>query len=152
MVARLGGEEFAIYMPDTDIATAQLVAERIRRQIFNSPLVIEGLEIPLSTSIGISLRRPGEQVEDALKRADTALYQAKAKGRNRVSVAGPPALKPSAAPSAEATLHCTPGAAAARRRRRRRRRHDNSVQSPDRQNLLFTYLCKAILFSEPRFR
>ena len=89
VVARLGGEEFGIYMPDTDMATAWQVAERIRREISSSPLVIEEDEIGMSTSIGIALRNPGEQIETALKRADDALYQAKAEGRNRVKLEAP---------------------------------------------------------------
>lgn len=84
VVARLGGEEFGIYMPRTDISTGRLVAERIRIEIFSSPLMVDGLEVPISTSIGIAQRKPGEQVEDVLKRADDALYKAKADGRNRI--------------------------------------------------------------------
>ena len=84
IVARLGGEEFGIYMPRTDISTGQLVAERIRIEVFSSPLMIDGLEIAISTSIGIAQRLPGEQIEDVLKRADDALYKAKTAGRNRV--------------------------------------------------------------------
>ena len=89
IVARLGGEEFGIYMPKTEIATARLVAERIRAEIFANPLCSDGIEIPMSTSIGVALRQPGEQIESALKRADEALYQAKADGRNRVTVEAP---------------------------------------------------------------
>ena len=85
-VARLGGEEFGVYMPDTDIKTAQAIAERIRQEIFKNPLVTSSCNIPLSVSIGVALRNPGEQVFDALKRADVALYKAKNKGRNRVEV------------------------------------------------------------------
>ena len=86
VVARLGGEEFGIYMPHTDISTGQLVAERIRIEIFSSPLLVDGVEIAISTSIGIALRAPGEAIEDVLKRADDALYRAKAEGRNKVTL------------------------------------------------------------------
>ena len=86
IVARLGGEEFGVYMPDTDLKTAQIVAERIRQEIFKNPLPIPEQEIPLSASIGIASRDSGEQIYDALKRADAALYEAKTQGRNRVRV------------------------------------------------------------------
>ena len=100
VVARLGGEEFGIYMPDTEIATAQLVAERIRIEICNTPLMIDGHEIYVSASIGVALRNPGEQVEAALKRADVALYQAKSEGRNQVKVDRPAATAAAAARAA----------------------------------------------------
>lgn len=93
VVARLGGEEFGIYMPKTELATARIVAERIRAQIFDNPLVTDDHEIPLSTSIGVAVRQPGEQIEDVLRRADLALYQAKENGRNRVSVETPTDLR-----------------------------------------------------------
>lgn len=86
VVARLGGEEFAVYMPDTDIATALLVAERIRSEIFKNPLRVGDTGIPLSISIGIALRKPDDAIEEALRRADAALYRAKSEGRNRVSL------------------------------------------------------------------
>lgn len=86
VVARLGGEEFGIYMPHTEISTGRLVAERIRIEISSSPLVVDGSEISMSTSIGIAQKEPGESIEDVLKRADMALYQAKAEGRNRVKL------------------------------------------------------------------
>ena len=93
IVARLGGEEFGIYMPNTEIGTARVVAERIRTQIAGNPLVVDGTEISLSTSIGVALRQPGERIESALKRADMALYRAKEDGRNRVTVEAPKDIK-----------------------------------------------------------
>ena len=84
IVARLGGEEFGVYLPDTDLDTALLAAERIRCEVSATPLYIEDYGITLSTSIGVALRRPDDRVDEVLKRADTALYQAKAEGRNRV--------------------------------------------------------------------
>ncbi len=86
VVARLGGEEFGVYMPDTNINTAQIVAERIRTEISRNPMVVGEFSIPLSVSIGIASRRPGEQIKDVLKRADDALYRAKNNGRNQVRV------------------------------------------------------------------
>ena len=89
IVARLGGEEFGIYMPKTEVSTARAVAERIRAEIYANPLQLDGSEISLSTSIGVAVRQPGEQIESALKRADFALYHAKESGRNRVTVETP---------------------------------------------------------------
>jgi len=84
VVARLGGEEFGVYMPGTDIATGQRIAERIRAAIRDNLLTEESLEISLSASIGVAQRQAGEKIDDVMQRADAALYQAKADGRNRV--------------------------------------------------------------------
>ncbi|MEP2630769.1 MAG: GGDEF domain-containing protein [Rhizobiaceae bacterium] len=105
VVARLGGEEFGIYMPKTDIGTAELLAERIRSRVFESPLMVEGFEIPVSTSIGMAVRNPAEKIEDVLKRADIALYQAKTEGRNRVRIEPESHLQVSALHPLAATAH-----------------------------------------------
>ena len=83
-VARLGGEEFGVYMPNTDLSTAQIIAERIRTEIFRTPLRVGGREVQLSVSIGLARRLDNEGFTDVFKRADNALYRAKANGRNRV--------------------------------------------------------------------
>lgn len=79
--ARLGGEEFAVLLPETTAATAQTVAERIRRQLSDHPTA-QG--VALTASFGIAQARDGD---DPLAAADTAMYQAKAQGRNRTIVA-----------------------------------------------------------------
>ncbi|MEZ4598760.1 MAG: diguanylate cyclase [Syntrophotaleaceae bacterium] len=83
-VCRYGGEEFAIILPETPLAGAQLVAERIRRQISELKL-----EVSVTTSIGINCAEHYEElVPDLLiAGADSALYAAKRKGRNRCEVA-----------------------------------------------------------------
>ena len=87
LACRYGGEEFVIVMPETDIAVAAAVAERIRRRIANEPFSIrEGAAaIEVTLSIGLAaLGSPGDAAGPLLKRADQALYRAKRDGRNRV--------------------------------------------------------------------
>ena len=87
LACRYGGEEFVIVMPDTDMAVAALVAERIRRRIAGEPFAIEqgAKAIDVTISIGLAaLDRPDDTAAAMLKRADQALYRAKRDGRNRV--------------------------------------------------------------------
>lgn len=84
---RLGGEEFAILLPQTCTNQAEYVAERIRQNIEQIYLNIQDFLVKITVSIGISIYQEGdEKIEDILKRADRALYQAKAQGRNRVII------------------------------------------------------------------
>lgn len=80
--ARYGGEEFVCLLPETAVDGAQVVAERIRQGIEGEEPV-EG-HFRLSVSIGIASHQPGETLEELIERADRALYQAKAAGRNQV--------------------------------------------------------------------
>jgi two-component system, cell cycle response regulator len=87
LACRCGGEEFIIVMPETDMAVATTVAERLRRRIATEPFAIsEGTRtIPVTLSIGIAtLRGRDDTPASLLKRADQALYRAKRDGRNRV--------------------------------------------------------------------
>jgi two-component system, cell cycle response regulator len=87
LACRYGGEEFVIVMPETDMAVAAMVAERLRRRIAAEPFSIaQGAErIPVTISIGIAaLRGKEDTAASLLKRADLALYRAKRDGRNRV--------------------------------------------------------------------
>jgi len=89
-VGRMGGEEFAIVMPDTDLQTAGLAAERLRRLVAEQRIDFEGETLQITMSVGIAgLRRDAPEAgsEDLLRRADQALYSAKAGGRNRVVLA-----------------------------------------------------------------
>lgn len=81
---RVGGEEFAVLLPETDLQSTVLIAERIRRRI--SDLRVErGGELSLTISIGASAWHPGEtSIEHMMERADQGLYKAKKEGRNRV--------------------------------------------------------------------
>jgi diguanylate cyclase (GGDEF)-like protein len=84
IVARFGGEEFVVLMPDTDLANAFAIADRIREAFAAS--TIEPLPNPLTASFGVAEMAPGEQGNDLLRRADIALYDAKHSGRNRVAI------------------------------------------------------------------
>lgn len=79
---RYGGEEFAVVMPSTDLANAKPGAERIRSAIEKMIVEFQGKQLEVTTSIGLAQIAPGEQVAHVLKRADDALYESKAAGRN----------------------------------------------------------------------
>ncbi len=85
-IARYGGEEFAIILPDTDANGANIVAERIRATIEDTPLESEKGSIRITASLGYSTCLPGESESSntMIAQADEALYAAKHKGRNRV--------------------------------------------------------------------
>jgi diguanylate cyclase (GGDEF)-like protein len=88
--ARVGGEEFLVLMPDTDEASARLVAERIRAAV--AGLEIPEVHSPVTASLGIAHLNPFDlNGGHLLLRADHALYAAKEAGRNRVVCARPPA-------------------------------------------------------------
>ena len=84
-IARYGGEEFAIILPETEKKTAFEVAERLRKAIDALRIIYEDNYIQPSMSFGIASLTLGEKVsyDDLIKRADSALYQAKRQGRNR---------------------------------------------------------------------
>jgi two-component system cell cycle response regulator len=90
VVARFGGEEIVVLVPDTPLDGARNVAERIREQVETVPFPIHGgaRRIAVTVSIGVAARQPGDgSGADILKRADLALYRAKDEGRNRVVAA-----------------------------------------------------------------
>ena len=92
VVGRVGGEEFAILLPETSQSRARVVAERIRRKIEALALPTGGAPLALSVSIGVAEAFTSMSGVDALmKAADGALYEAKARGRNRSVCWSPPA-------------------------------------------------------------
>ncbi len=84
VVARVGGEEFVVMLPETDSEGAYIFAERFREKIFNSQVTVEDQTIKYSVSIGISVLDAinDKEVKVILERADKALYRAKESGRN----------------------------------------------------------------------
>ncbi len=85
LVARIGGEEFAIMLPDTELDMALLVAEKVRKRVEAVHLSDEQHPQPLTVSIGVTIMAESDvTLEAILKRADKALYEAKNSGRNRV--------------------------------------------------------------------
>ncbi|MHB2165946.1 PleD family two-component system response regulator [Alsobacter sp. R-9] len=89
LVARFGGEEVVVLMPDTPLETARLAAERIRERVQGEPFRVHGghTSIPVTVSIGVAtVDALDETPQSLLKRADEALYEAKSGGRNRVMV------------------------------------------------------------------
>jgi diguanylate cyclase (GGDEF)-like protein len=82
---RFGGEEFAVLLPETGLVSAEIVAERICAELAALPVQSNGQEIRFTVSIGIAEFEPeATDIKATLDRADAALYQAKARGRNRV--------------------------------------------------------------------
>ncbi|WP_339730673.1 sensor domain-containing diguanylate cyclase [uncultured Gimesia sp.] len=86
IAARYGGEELAILLPDIGLAGTERIAEVIRHSIESAMIDFNGTVIPVTASLGISTYAPHvmESVEAMVAAADSALYQAKAEGRNRV--------------------------------------------------------------------
>lgn len=90
LLARLGGEEFAALLPDSDHGEALAVAERLRRTIAGAEIHHREQHIPVSASFGVALpEHCGWDLDHLLAAADRALYRAKDAGRNRVELANP---------------------------------------------------------------
>jgi diguanylate cyclase (GGDEF)-like protein len=88
LAARLGGEEFALLLPEIGSSDALLVAERLCRSLSERPIAwVEGNALSSTASFGVAHFQPGDTGEDLLRLADDALYRAKGDGKNRVRVA-----------------------------------------------------------------
>src|SRR5882724_4954891 len=94
MLARMGGEEFVAFLPDTDGQTALRIAERLVRKVAETPMIVDGApnqELTVTVSVGVAstnVEMPGDEL---IKLADAALYRAKETGRNR-AIADPASL------------------------------------------------------------
>ncbi len=84
--ARWGGEEFLLYLPDTTIDAAESVAINLQKAIAATPVMMGDRRTVLSMTFGATEFRPGQTVDDCIKRADQAMYRGKAEGKNRVAV------------------------------------------------------------------
>ncbi|WP_434649477.1 diguanylate cyclase [Pseudomonas sp. D1-2] len=85
-IARFGGEEFVLLVPDTPLAAGAKLAEVLRAAIEACPFHFKGEPVTITVSMGMTAFKPGERSELVLKRADEALYRAKNAGRNRVEL------------------------------------------------------------------
>lgn len=84
VVARLGGEEFAVVVPNMDIELLQRVADRMRKAIAALSIETSGVQLNVTSSVGLALWDKEETAEEFYRRADKQLYEAKRQGRNRV--------------------------------------------------------------------
>ncbi len=94
LIARIGGEEFLIVLPDTGLAQAERIAERMRRLIEMTPVMCPNAQghraLDVTVSLGLAMGGPRRRESDPavlLSQADQALYAAKEDGRNRVRIA-----------------------------------------------------------------
>jgi diguanylate cyclase (GGDEF)-like protein len=88
-IGRIGGEEFAIILLETEAATALEVAERLRTEVAETEIE-SGNSMPLQITVSIGIALPLDRlnpIDNILRQADSALYEAKNSGRNRVCVA-----------------------------------------------------------------
>jgi len=88
VLARWGGEEFLLLLPETSLDGALVLLERVRREVAELCVETANGEIRLTVSIGVAAGRVQDTMEQVLEHADEALYQAKAQGRDRVVVYG----------------------------------------------------------------
>ena len=101
IVSRCGGEEFAVTLPATAEDGAMTIAERILQAIRSLDVRFDGQPLPLRASAGIASAGAGEHADELLRRADLALYRAKADGRD--CARGPEPIEPLPLPSAAAS-------------------------------------------------
>ena len=89
LVARFGGEEFSVLLPETSLENDVAIAERLRQRVSETcPGRIDGKELPkVTVSIGIADYRPCDSLESLIASADIAMYHAKKAGRNCVRFA-----------------------------------------------------------------
>ncbi|MFC7411197.1 sensor domain-containing diguanylate cyclase [Hydrogenophaga atypica] len=93
MIGRIGGEEFAVLLPNSNAEQAARVAERMREAVANSQIHVRGQPLHFTASFGVAEFQAQElSLESLMARADAALYEAKRQGRNRVLLANPPGV------------------------------------------------------------
>ncbi|MDB5685568.1 MAG: hypothetical protein JWR77_157, partial [Rhizorhabdus sp.] len=86
LAGRIGGEEFALLMPHTSAAGAGMLADRLREAIGAGSIEIDGLNVGITASMGVTELCHNEDFDSLYARADAALYAAKEAGRNRVEM------------------------------------------------------------------
>lgn len=114
LACRLGGDEFAVLLPDTNrIEGAEAVAARLLEALA-ATVEIEGVAVPVSASVGVAISHAGESmsVDDLVRRADVAMYQAKAHGKHRAASYAPEMETPTATSLPTRTIVRRPAPAA----------------------------------------
>ena len=86
LTARYGGEEFVVLLPDTPVEEGQVILTRLQRSLSGGLFMHEERQVFVTFSAGVTDYRLGERIEDALERADQALYEAKRTGKNRTCI------------------------------------------------------------------
>ncbi len=86
VIARYGGEEFVVLLPETNLESARMVAERLRQMIMKEPFATDSGLLPVTISIGVAETHESDTLKTVIERADAALYEAKRAGRNCVVV------------------------------------------------------------------
>jgi diguanylate cyclase (GGDEF)-like protein len=86
-VARWGGEEFLVLLPETKLSGALDAAERMRAAVENERLNHDGKTVSVTVTLGVAVHSAGDDIEETVKQADRALYEGKDRGRNRVVAA-----------------------------------------------------------------
>lgn len=90
ILGRFGGEEFILILPDTDIVHARLVAERMREALEQESMSRNGITLTVTATFAMTqVRAEDADIQECIRRADHALYEAKRAGRNRVAISGP---------------------------------------------------------------
>ncbi len=85
IIGRIGGEEFAVILPETELSGAMIIGERIRKRVEALDIIHKECKIKITISIGASSSSKDDlSIDEVLQRADTALYRAKENGRNRI--------------------------------------------------------------------
>lgn len=84
LVARFGGEEFVIILPDTDLEDSVQALQRLQRELTKHYFMHDNQKLLITFSAGVTAYQPGEEQATAIKRADTAMYEAKRTGKNKV--------------------------------------------------------------------
>jgi two-component system, cell cycle response regulator len=108
VIARWGGEEFVIGLPQTGTIGARVAAERIRRAIAGLALTApSGEKLSVTASVGVACLSVGESLDGLVSRSDEAMYAAKARGRNRIEVHSSDASEPAIVRASLAPVHTT---------------------------------------------
>jgi diguanylate cyclase len=112
IVARYGGEEFVILYPNTGIQRAEEALVRLQRELTKRFFLADNQKLMITFSAGVSRWQPPETMDDLIKRADEAMYEAKRTGKNKVVAVLPPSTGGTNVPQAPATSSPQPGVSA----------------------------------------